>query len=296
MPFDQKELISLLSNTDALINQVYWFEQKIEKPKAASHRGSAITYVDIMEKRDDFLRELKSTMLNWVYSNEKYESIYSEELTKRNNDELNTNAYLFNLVQEKFRKGHPQGQFGELLLFNFIQYFFSAPPLLRKMSITTNPKLERNGADAIHYFSDGEKDVFILGESKCYESKYSFNKAIEASVSSIVESFNNIDNELILYLYDDFVNPALEKIAKDFKDGKSKDARIELVCLIAYNETTNVDDESEEEIKNRIKECILDRCASTNDDIYKGIRASIVSRIHYIIFPFWQLDKLLKNF
>jgi len=203
---------------------------------------------------------------------------------------------LFNLVEEKFRRGHPQGQFGELLLFNFIQYFFSAPPLLRKMPITTNPNLERNGADAIHYYSDGEKDIFILGESKCYESKYSFNKAIEASVGSIVESFNNLDNELILYLYDDFVNPSLEKIAKDFKDGKSKNARIELVCLIAYNETKNVDAESEDEIKQKIKKCILDRCNATNGNIYEGIRTSIVNRIHYIIFPFWQLDKLLNNF
>ena len=102
------------------------------------------------------------------------------------------------------------------MLFNFIQYFFSAPPLLRKISITTNPNLERNGADAIHYYSDGTNDIFILGESKCYKSKYTFNKAFKESVDSIVETFNNLDNELVLYLYEDFVDPSLEKVAKNF--------------------------------------------------------------------------------
>lgn len=61
----------------------------------------------------------------------------------------------------KFRKGCPQGQYGELLLFNFIQHFFKAAPLLRKMPITTNPGLERHGADAIHYLDNGDEQIFF---------------------------------------------------------------------------------------------------------------------------------------
>ena len=37
-------------------------------------------------------------------------------------------------------------------------------PLLRKMKITTNPNIQRFGADAIHYKMDGDKNVFVLGE------------------------------------------------------------------------------------------------------------------------------------
>jgi len=74
MPLPKNELIDLLSNTDGLVSQIYWFKHTIEKPKGGSHRSAAIKYVDIKEKRADFIRELKSTMLNWVYSKKKYES------------------------------------------------------------------------------------------------------------------------------------------------------------------------------------------------------------------------------
>ncbi|MEX8506225.1 DUF1837 domain-containing protein [Leptothrix ochracea] len=296
MPISPSELEELLSNTSSLLNQIHWFKQTVSKPEAASHRGVVINYVDIKERREEFLRELKSTVLNWVYSSEKYNAIYVEELRKRKNDHQNTNAYLFEIVRKKFRPGHPQGQFGELLLFNFIQFFFQAPPLLRKMTITTNPSLERNGADAIHYTSNGSIDLFILGESKCYESAYSFNKAMSASVESIVESFNNLENELVLYVYDDFVDPRLEKVAKDFKDGNCKNARIELVCLIAYNETVDIDGTDEKTIKNNIEKCLNKRWSQCSDTLYVGVRKPIIERIHYVAFPIWHLDKLLGAF
>ncbi|AMK75932.1 MULTISPECIES: DUF1837 domain-containing protein [Methylomonas] len=296
MALANNDIKILLSNTSALINHVYWFEQDISEPHASSHRGISINYVDIKEKRDEFIRELKSTILNWIYSKSKYNAIYTDELLKRNNDHQNTNAYLLQVVDQKFRKGHPQGQFGELLLFNFIQFFFSAPPLLRKMSITTNPALERNGADAIHYTKRDENDVFIIGESKCYESKYKFNSALEASVKSIVNSFEDLDNELILYLHDDFVDPVLNVKAKEFKDGKCEHARFELVCLIAYNETFDIDGDSETAIKKNIESCLQNRWSNTSKTLYNGIKQSIISRIHYIIFPVWELDKLLEEF
>ncbi len=290
------ELSHLLSNTDALFAQIYWFKQDLESPSALSHRGVSINYVDIKEKRDDFLRELKSTVINWVYSKDKYNSIYKEELVKRNGDFQNTNAYLMQLVKHKFRKGHPQGQFGELLLYNFIQHFFYAPPLLRKMSLTTNPALERNGADAIHYCNKNGCDLFLLGESKCYESSYSFNKALKASVGSIVSAFEDLENELILYVYDDFLDPELKIKAIELKEGRAGEVRFELVCLIAYNETQDIDDDSEEVIKANIEACLNHRWKNTNSGLYDGIRKSLVNRIHYVVFPIWELDKLLDRF
>ncbi len=296
MPLNTQEIENLLSNTNSLIQQVYWFEQELDKPEGASHRGASITYVDIKQKRDSFLDELKNTILNWVYSKAKYQSIYNEELKKRQNDVQNTVSFINTLIKKKFRKGYPQGQFGELLLYNFLQYFFSAPPLLRKMPLTTNPALERNGADAIHYFSDGKIDKFFLGESKCYESKYRFNQALKDAVESIVNTFENLENELSLYNYEDFIDPLLEPIAKDFIDGNCTNARIELACLIAYNETNNIDGDDERTIKNNIKQCIVSRFNSTDPNLLKGIRKPLVKRIHYIVFPFWQIDSLLSEF
>lgn len=169
----------LLTNTESLINQIFWFQQTITKPKAASHRGVAIKYVDVKEMRQGFIRELKSTAMSWVYSKKKYAQLLHDELPKRGGDVMNVQGYLHEVADQKFRKGCPQGQFGELLLFNFIQHFFKAPPLLRKMPITTNPGVERHGADAIHYHETQDAKTFILGESKCYLSRYQFNAALK---------------------------------------------------------------------------------------------------------------------
>ena len=290
------DLEKLLSNTGSLINTIFWFEHEIKKPKAASHKAVAIKYIDIKEMRDSFIRELKSTASNWVYSKSKYKDLLMEELAKRGQDTQNATSYLTQIVEEKFRKGCPQGQFGELLLFNFIQFFFKAPPLLRKMPLTTNPALERHGADAIHYKSTDKSHVFILGESKCYESKYSFNKAIKNSIKSIIDSFDNIENELILYQHDGFIEPELQLIAKNLKDGKLENSRFELVCMIAYEENEPIDANNEEEIKNNIEKCIKKRWEKTDGKLYDEVRSNIIDRIHYVAFPIWSLNKILEKF
>lgn len=278
------------------MNQMFWFQQTISKPRAASHRGVAIKYVDLKNMEQSFIRELKSTAMSWVYSKRKYNQLFSDELSKRGGDAMNTQSYLQQVADQKFRKGCPQGQFGELLLFNFIQHFFSAPPLLRKMQLTTNPAVERHGADAIHYRETGDIRLFILGESKCYESRYKFNAALKASIDSIITSFNNIENELILYQLDDFIDPELQMIATDLKDGKLSGVRFELVCMVAYEENKDIDASSEQEIKEKIEQCIAERWAGVSDDVYDKVRTSIVDRINYVVFPVWGLEALLNEF
>lgn len=278
------------------MNQMFWFQQTISKPRAASHRGVAIKYVDLKNMEQSFIRELKSTAMNWVYSKNKYNQLFAEELSKRNWDAMNTQSYLQQVADQKFRKGCPQGQFGELLLFNFIQHFFKAAPLLRKMPLTTNSAVERHGADAIHYQEKDDVRLFVLGESKCYESKYKFNSALKASIDSIITSFNNIENELILYQLDDFIDPELQPIAKQLKDGTLSGVRFELVCLVAYEENKDIDASSEQEIKRKIEHCINERWAGVASDVYDGIRETIIDRINYVVFPVWGLEALLNEF
>ncbi|HBX2116124.1 TPA: DUF1837 domain-containing protein [Klebsiella aerogenes] len=285
-----------LSNTDDLMNHLHWFQQTIPNPAAKSHRGVAINYLDLNERRDSFIRELKSTASNWVYSKKKYSAILNKELKSRNHDLQNTISYLHELMALKFRKGCPQGQYGELLLFNFIQHFFQAAPLLRKMPITTNPGLERHGADAIHYFDNGDKQIFFLGESKCYESKYKFNEALSSSVNSILNSIQNIENELLLYRYDDFIEPELQSIADSLLKGKLENPIFELVCLIVYEENKNTAAATASEIRKKIEECVEDRWKNVNANLYANFNMSYISRIHYIVFPSWSLSNLLINF
>ena len=195
MDITQDNIKQALSSTKGLFNHIFWFKQDFGLLPKKEHIGSAINYNDIKERRDDFLQELTYTITSWVYNNQKQSKIFQERLDET--DLANATAFLTDLARSKFRADRPQGQFGELLLFNFIQYFFDAAPLLRKQPITTSARLERFGADAIHFKKEDSNNVFVLGEAKCYKSKYKFNSALEDALQSITNTYANFEKELI---------------------------------------------------------------------------------------------------
>ena len=283
-----------LSNTELLMNHVYWFHEDLNIEPRKEHYGLSINYSDIKERRDDFLGELVATIVNWVYNKSKQEKIFKDRL--KDSDWGNAANFLVNKAYSKFRPGHPQGQFGELLLFNLIQHYYEATPILRKMCITTSPGHERFGADAIHYKYENNENVFILGESKCYKSDYQFKRAFEESIQSIVKTFNELDKELNLYDHEDFIEPELEELIKKYKQGKLEKIRYELVCLIVYNENNNILGDNEKIIKSNIKKVIQNKCASIDENSFSNINKTTLARVNYIIFPIWELDKLLKDF
>lgn len=284
-----------LTNTDKLVNHIYWFYEEFETLPKREHYGLSINYTDLKERKDDFLSELINTVVSWVYNNNKSKDLLDKRLAETN-DIGNAMNFVTNQAYKKFRKGHPQGQFGELLLFNLIQHYYKAVPVLRKQRITTSTGHERFGADAIHYKKDGDKNVFILGESKCYKSSYAFNSAFETSLTSIANTFNVLDSELDLYLYDDFLEAELEDLVQKYKNGELLNVRFELVCMVAYNETNKITGSDENSIKEKIKDIIKNRCKDFDKNKFTGINADLLTRINYIVFPIWELDVLLEKF
>lgn len=287
---------SLLTHTKSLLNHIYWVKQDFSLNPNKEHIATAINYTDISERRIDFVNELVNTIVSWVYNKHKIKHIIDDRLKECNGDYGNANAFLTSKAFSKFRPGYPQGQFGELLLFNFIQYFFGAVPILRKQRITTSFSHERYGADAIHYKKVDDINHIILGESKCYESKYKFKDAFKKSIKSIESSFNNLGDELDIYIYEDFIEDELEQVAIKYKKGTLKNVFFELVCLVAYNETNKINGECESTIKSSIVKTIEKRCYSLDDKIYDSISSNVLKRINYIVFPIWELDKLLDIF
>ncbi len=296
MSISENEIHTLLSNTDSFINHVFWFSQDLSKPPGKSHHGTSIDYVDLQERKDDFLRELRNTICSWVYSKAQYCELFNKELKKRDFDPRNAASHIESLAKRKFRRNASQGQFGELLLFNFLQFFFNAPPLLRKMPLTTNAGVERHGADAIHYKPEGANNIFYLGESKAYTSKYKFNTALNESVDSIINTYNNFQDELLLYVYDEFIDPDLQDIAENFKEGTLEGAKIELVCLVSYNETKSVKEKNEKLIKQNIQKVILERFDNVDTSAFDKIDNTLLERLHYIVLPFWDFDAILNKF
>lgn len=294
MDITQENIKQVLSSTNKLFNHIFWFKQDFGLFPKKEHIGSVINYNDIKERRDDFLQELTYTITSWVYNNKKQSEIFQKRLQET--DLANATAFLTNLARSKFRADRPQGQFGELLLFNFIQYFFHAAPLLRKQPITTSIGLERFGADAIHFKIEDSNNVFILGEAKCYESKYKFGCALWNALQSITNTYTNFEKELNLYVYDDFIDPLLQDIAKQYKEGNLSNVRFELVCIVVYNETKKITKDNEREIKEEIKQIICEKCQSFDKSLFDKIDSKVLKRINYIVFPIWNLDKLLDDF
>jgi hypothetical protein len=217
------------------------------------------------------------------------------ELAIRRGDFPNAASYILELARAKFRKGYPQGQFGELLLFNFLEHFFEAPPLLRKMPITTNSSVERHGADAIHIGIVSDSPIIYIGEAKTYKSTYKFNKALEEAVESVVKAHDRLQDELDLYVFDDFIELPFKKIAEQVKRNQIP-YKVELVSIIAYTETNSCEASCESDIKQRIQAILQDRIKSIVPTLFSKLNPHLVARMHFFLLPFWGLDRLLQGF
>lgn len=189
-----------------------------------------------------------------------------------------------------------QGQLGELLLFHFIQRLQGAVPLLRKMKITTSPEHERFGADAIHFKYEKEKPIIILGEAKTYTSNYKFNQAFEDAITSILKTYDNHRKEINLYVHEDFLEPEMNKIAEQYINNKLENVEVHLVCIVVYNETSDIKGNNREEIIQKITNVIENKYANFDKKKIDTETNSILKRITYIVFPIWKLDELAKTF
>lgn len=289
-----------LINNDALFNTIHAIQQKFEILPNKQHVGACIDYQDISELRNEFINELIDSVIDWVYSSEKYIEM-KERSMARGKSEAAANSEVRRKAHQKFRKGENsklliQGQIGELLLFHFIQRYVEAAPLLRKMNITTSPNHERFGADAIHYKFDDGKNIIILGEAKTYTSKYKFNEAFEDALESILETYLKHRKELYLYVHEDFLDEEMNKIAESYLDNTMEKPEVHLVSIIIYNENKKLEITNEEDIKNQINKIICERYNKFDNSKIKITDYPILNRITYIAFPIWQLEELAKAF
>ena len=304
-----KELQKFFTHTESFINHVYYVQQDFKLKPSKDHIGACINHLDLIEFRQEFIEELVNTIYEWVYSQSKAEKTINELIDEEGRSKQNAHSKLKSLAHKKFRhmdkdkdkdKLLLQGQFGELLLFNFLQYFYQAVPLLRKMPIATSVGHERFGADAIHYKKEDGKNILLLGESKAYtyNETCKFNDAFKKSLSSILETYLDLNSELDLYTYDDFLEPELEQIAKAYKNSTLSNVEIHLVCLVAYSERKDFQKDSEGQIKADIIKIISGRCAKVKEQYYQCFSGheTLLNRINYIIFPFWELKSLIMDF
>lgn len=299
---DEKYIKNHLINNDSLFNYIYVIEQNFDTvPNTHNHYGSSINYQDLKELRQEFLDELYDSIVDWVYSSEKYKELKDIAISNGKTDAA-ASSEISRRAREKFRATKNsdniliQGQLGELLLFHFIQRLQGAVPLLRKMKITTSPEHERFGADAIHFKYEKEKPIIILGEAKTYTSNYKFNQAFEDAITSILKIYDNHRKEINLYVHEDFLEPEMNKIAEQYINNKLENVEVHLVCIVVYNETSDIKGNSREEIIQKITNVIENKYANFDKKKIDTETNSILKRITYIVFPIWKLDELAKTF
>lgn len=296
----KEDIKTRLINNDALFKNIYVVEQQFDiVPEDRKHYGAAVSYQDIMELRSDFLEQLIDTVVDWVYSSEKYADLKAKFI-ESGKSEGAAASQVVRKAKEKFRRGDDklliQGQLGELLLFHFIQRFKGAVPLLRKMSITTSAEHERYGADAIHYKIENGKNVIVLGEAKAYTSDYQFSSAFKKAIDSILDTYKKFRSELGLYLHEDFLDKDMDIIAEGILENTLPNVEVELVSLILYSETKNISGTNEGEIKEQIKNIIQNRYKAFDNEKIPIKDNPILRRITYIVFPIWKFEELATEF
>jgi hypothetical protein len=295
------DIQALKTCTQNFINHVYFVQHPFNLIPNRDHHGVCINYVDRKEFRDEFCTELINTISEWVYSQKKAKKMIDDFQKKEGRSFQNAiqafNQHTFKKFRDRdSRKIFLQGQFGELLVFNFLQHFFSAVPLLRKMPIKTSAGMEVNGADAIHYNFENGKNLLYLGEAKSYTRKYAFNTAFGEALESIVKTYDTHLKELDLYIYDGFIEDKLIKIAQDYKNGVLKNVEVHLVSIIAYHEQKELKLTNEKEIKEQIMNVIAEKGKALDKKVFKAIPKELHPRFNYIIMPVWEMDKLLVEF
>ena len=299
---DEKEILKRLIKSDALFNMIHIVTQKYEiLPDNKEHIGVYIEYQDIDEMRDGFVEELANSIVDWIYSSDKYKEL-KDKAIEEGRSESSAAQYVGRKAKQKFRGTQDdenlliQGQMGELLLFHFIQRCMNAVPLLRKMKITTSTNHERFGSDAIHYKIENGKNIIILGEAKTYTSSYKFNEAFADALASIINTYENRRKEINLYVHEDFLDKQMDKIAEQYLNNTLKPVEVQLVSIITYNEVKNISKENEAKIKEQIEKIIEDKYKNFDKNKIELLKYPILTRITYIVFPVWNLKELAERF
>ncbi|MNW46939.1 hypothetical protein D3C74_242560 [compost metagenome] len=288
----------LLANTQAFINTMHVVREDFSLTSNKEHIGTCINFADLIEMREEFIEELVHTVTQFVYSKNK-----QQQLVKEFSKDRETSAAQSKLVKRakhKFRTSYLQGQFSELLIFNLLQHYFKAAPLLRKMPITTNVQTERNGADAIHISYQNGKYLLYIGEAKTYnpKEKKGLKTAINDAVSDVIDKhYKNHRKELNLYVFEDFIPKDLEKVAKEYLDGKLDNIEVHLVCIVTYDIKRKVSGLNRDDILNEfISDIRAETLNISNSKTFKNIPVPVLPRLNFIIFPVQEMEKLIELF
>ena len=156
------------------------------------------------------------------------------DLSERDRNEMWMQA------RDLFRLTEQSGQVGELLIYFLLETVLHAPQALKKMPMTTNPKMERQGSDGVHLRWDEPAQVLevIFAESKIHKlfsagltdafasiDSFHDSRTKRHEVTAFTSAFSNLD-------------PELQKKVVDYIEGENvSHCRLTQACFIGFNWT-----------------------------------------------------------
>lgn len=295
---DEQIVESLRVDCTKLLKRIHYVEDPFGLDFNEHCLGTCINYNDILEVRDQFVEELTLRMVDYVYSRVKQAQIKQAFIEEDRRTEGDAHALLRKRARNKFRTSNLQGQFSELLVFNLLQAFFQAIPMVRKMPLTTNPNLERNGADGIHVKVVGETPHIYIAECKTSDrATGAFRYSLKESVEDVIHHYNQHLSELDLYTFEDFLPEEIENFARAYLRGDVEHVQVNLVCMATYGRSGSAEGLTKEEIlHNTLEEIKTEISCIELETIQNLVPDKLKPRLHVIFFPVYELTELLQRF
>jgi hypothetical protein len=298
-------LKSMLVDTGGFMDNLYHFEIDGLGPKPIQ-KGVCIKQHSAKDLREDFIESMVAIILDFVYPEERQDAEIGK-IRGRGHSKGQAFSLLAQAAQKKFRQYSPKmknnqefgikGQFSELLLFVFLQNFFQAVPVLRKMPLITSNKFERYGFDALHIGTQNGVVEFILGEAKTYDrEKNALRAAIEESISSVINHHELLREELGLYIHEEFIPLELEELTYKYMkmiDGPYKET---YVCLCCYQANLEFDSLDADAKNKSVMKMIGDEMRKWDNMPWKPHAEKYLPNLHLLLFPIADLGQMLKTF
>lgn len=239
-------------------------------------------------------------------------NLYYFALSRNEIQKLIDNKQFETLVKKtksKFRDyTSNEGELGEVMLYCLLEAHLNAPKILTKLELKTANNDYVKGADGVHLLKlDEENYQLILGEAKLdaelkqgvYDAFGSISKLLKDGNKKLDFEFDLVNSQLVKEVYNEQQYEIIKKIL--IPSAKTEDTYLDysfgiflgFEAKITNDEMKLSNSEFRTQIKNRIKQEVLDIISSINFQIKKEEFTGY--QFYIYIIPFSDLADMRKE-
>lgn len=249
-----------------------------------------IKYTHDKIREEDFIKFLFNNITTYSLTKEERDRLGPEK-----SDEI---IKLAQTAFSRFVKNTTTGEFGEIILFHFLELTEGAVQIVNKMPLKTAGNVHSFGADALHFSFKDNLKVLYLGESKTGKS---FSEILNKSLTST----ENHSNDLQLacnYLSDDIPDTVRKEI-KDYlnplKKNKEDFSKVHAIFLGYQCDQLTYPGQSGKELLDKViaayKEEIETYFKNIEEQIKTNEKLSDQNFLFFVI-PFTNIGDLRSKF